>query len=82
MGQTWSMVYYCDYCIMGTQLAFWPYVMSMSTLGLWDQILIGVPEIPCKTELKYLSGVAPNGGAREITQGAKGNCNPVGATTL
>jgi hypothetical protein len=54
----------------------------MSTLGLWDQILIGVPEIPCKTELKYLSGVAPNGGAREITQGAKGNCNPVGATTL
>jgi hypothetical protein len=25
---------------------------------------------------------APNGGAREITQGAKGNCNPIGGTTL
>ena len=24
---------------------------------------------------------APNGGAREITQGAKGNCNPIGGTT-
>jgi hypothetical protein len=25
---------------------------------------------------------APNGGAREITQGAKGICNPIGGTTL
>ena len=25
---------------------------------------------------------APNGGARESTQGAKGNCNPIGGTTL
>jgi hypothetical protein len=25
---------------------------------------------------------APNGGARENTQGAKGICNPVDATTL
>ena len=25
---------------------------------------------------------APNGGAREITQGAKGNCNPIGGTTI
>jgi hypothetical protein len=23
---------------------------------------------------------APNGGARESTQGAKGNCNPIGGT--
>jgi hypothetical protein len=23
-----------------------------------------------------------NGGAREITQGAKGNCNPIGGTTI
>jgi hypothetical protein len=25
---------------------------------------------------------APNGGARESTQGAKGICNPIGGTTL
>jgi hypothetical protein len=25
---------------------------------------------------------APNGGAREYTQGAKGICNPIGGTTL
>jgi len=25
---------------------------------------------------------APNGGARESTQGAKGNCNPIGGTTV
>jgi hypothetical protein len=25
---------------------------------------------------------APNGGAREITQGANGNCNPIGGTTI
>jgi hypothetical protein len=25
---------------------------------------------------------APNGGAREITHGAKGNCNPIGGTTI
>jgi hypothetical protein len=25
---------------------------------------------------------APNGGARENTQGAKGICNPIGGTTL
>jgi hypothetical protein len=25
---------------------------------------------------------APNGGARESTQGAKGNFNPIGGTTL
>jgi hypothetical protein len=25
---------------------------------------------------------APNGGAREITQGAIGNCNPIGGTTI
>jgi hypothetical protein len=25
---------------------------------------------------------APNGGARESTQGAKGICNPIGATTI
>jgi hypothetical protein len=25
---------------------------------------------------------APNGGARESTQGAKGNCNPIGRTAI
>jgi hypothetical protein len=25
---------------------------------------------------------APNGGARESTQGAKGNCNTIGGTTI
>ena len=25
---------------------------------------------------------APNGGASESTQGAKGNCNPIGGTTI
>jgi hypothetical protein len=25
---------------------------------------------------------APNGGARESTQGAKGICNPIGGTTV
>jgi hypothetical protein len=25
---------------------------------------------------------APNGGARENTQGAKGICNPIGGTTI
>jgi hypothetical protein len=25
---------------------------------------------------------APNGGAREITQGAEGVCNPIGGTTI
>jgi hypothetical protein len=25
---------------------------------------------------------APNGGARESTQGAKGVCNPIGRTTI
>jgi hypothetical protein len=26
--------------------------------------------------------MAPNAGARGITQGAKGNCNPIGGTTI
>jgi hypothetical protein len=31
---------------------------------------------------KGLFKTAPSGGAREITQGAKGNCNPIGGTTI
>jgi hypothetical protein len=30
----------------------------------------------------WMDHTAPNGGAREITQGAKGNCNPIGGTTI
>jgi hypothetical protein len=30
----------------------------------------------------WMDHTAPNGGAREITQGAKGNCNPIGGTTM
>jgi hypothetical protein len=30
----------------------------------------------------WIGHMAPNGGAREITQGAKGNCNPIGGTTI
>jgi hypothetical protein len=30
----------------------------------------------------WMGHTAPNGGAREITQGAKGNCNPIGGTTI
>jgi hypothetical protein len=30
----------------------------------------------------YFTDLAPNGGAREITQGAKGNCNLIGGTTI
>jgi hypothetical protein len=33
--------------------------------------------------VSYWMGLtAPNGGARESTQGAKGNCNPIGGTTI
>jgi hypothetical protein len=32
--------------------------------------------------IKRSEYTAPNGGAREITQGAKGNCNPIGGTTI
>jgi hypothetical protein len=31
---------------------------------------------------RQLAFRAPNGGARESTQGAKGNCNPIGGTTI
>jgi hypothetical protein len=31
---------------------------------------------------KYSSNRAPNGGARENTQGAEGVCNPIGGTTI
>jgi hypothetical protein len=30
----------------------------------------------------WLEHGAPNGGAREITQGAEGVCNPIGGTTI
>ena len=30
----------------------------------------------------WMGHTAHNGGAREITQGAKGNCNPIGGTTI
>jgi hypothetical protein len=30
----------------------------------------------------WMGHMAPNGGARESTQGAKGNCNPIGGTTI
>jgi hypothetical protein len=30
----------------------------------------------------WMGHTAPNGGAREITQGAKGICIPIGGTTL
>jgi hypothetical protein len=30
----------------------------------------------------WMGHTAPNGGAREITQGAKGVCNPIGGTTI
>jgi hypothetical protein len=30
----------------------------------------------------WMGHTAPNGGAREITQGAIGNCNPIGGTTI
>jgi hypothetical protein len=30
----------------------------------------------------FIALSAPNGGARESTQGAKGNCNPIGGTTI
>jgi hypothetical protein len=30
----------------------------------------------------WMDHTAPNGGAREITQGAIGNCNPIGGTTI
>jgi hypothetical protein len=30
----------------------------------------------------WMGHMAPNGGAREITQGAGGNCNPMGGTTI
>jgi hypothetical protein len=50
--------------------------------------------VSCETMLgpgKHRSGcsqsaigwiMAPNGGARENTQGAEGNCNPIGGTTI
>jgi hypothetical protein len=30
----------------------------------------------------WMDHTAPNGGARESTQGAEGVCNPIGGTTL
>jgi hypothetical protein len=30
----------------------------------------------------WMGHTAANGGARESTQGAKGNCNPIGVTTI
>jgi hypothetical protein len=32
--------------------------------------------------VKRVENRAPNGGARESTQGAEGVCNPVGGTTM
>jgi hypothetical protein len=34
------------------------------------------------TVIYWMEHRAPNGGARENTQGAKGICNPIGGTTL
>jgi hypothetical protein len=34
------------------------------------------------TVIYWMEHRAPNGGARESTQGAKGVCNPIGGTTL
>jgi hypothetical protein len=34
------------------------------------------------TVIYWMGHTAPNGGAREITQGANGNCNPIGGTTI
>jgi hypothetical protein len=39
-------------------------------------------EIQAITVSYWMGHTAPNGGAREITQGAKGNCNPIGGTTI
>jgi hypothetical protein len=40
-------------------------------------------KIQLKTHKWMLTVIrAPNGGARESTQGAKGICNPIGGTTL
>jgi hypothetical protein len=30
----------------------------------------------------WMNHKVPNGGARESNQGAKGNCNPIGGTTI
>jgi hypothetical protein len=35
--------------------------------------------LQCKQDLEK---ALRRGGAREITQGAKGNCNPIGGTTI
>jgi hypothetical protein len=40
---------------------------------------------PCIKAMEHISFKdhrAPNGGARESSQGAKGICNPIGGTTL
>jgi hypothetical protein len=42
-----------------------------------------LPKDQCSLHLKnWMGHTAPNGGARESTQGAKGNCNPIGGTTI
>jgi hypothetical protein len=38
--------------------------------------------VVCELFLGYLEFLGYNGGARESTQGTKGNCNPIGGTTI
>ena len=49
---------------------------------LWDYASASQTQKWMITVSYWMDQRAPNGGARESTQGAKGNCNPIGGTTI
>jgi hypothetical protein len=51
------------------------YLASTCTMIDWKWVRI-------TDQKEQLEHRAPNGGARESTQGARGDCNPIGGTTI
>jgi hypothetical protein len=56
----------------------WPWY----TYFLWDYDSAWQIEKWILTVIYWMEHRAPNGGARESTQGAEGVCNPIGGTTI
>jgi hypothetical protein len=57
-----------------------PYIYNFITFAFEEQKQI--LKRKSFTVSYWMDHRAPNGGARESTQGAKGVCNPIGGTTI
>jgi hypothetical protein len=59
-----------------------PYSQKTKLSGLFLFVCLLACLLACLRLSNLMGHTAPYGGAREITQGAKGNCNPIGGTTI